>query len=157
MKLIGNIVWFILGGWLVFIGYTLAAIVFFPIFIPLFRLARFAAWPFGRQVISRSRLARYREVSRKALPISRAEQAAATLGTGLNILWILTFGWILALIHLLSSIANLMLFWLIVTIPNIVAHWKLMRVAVAPFNLVVIPSEIAEEIELTLEKERLGL
>lgn len=69
----------------------------------------------------------------------------------------LTFGWILALAHILSSIANILLFWLIITIPNIAAHWKLMPVAFAPFNKVVVPSEIAAEIRALNAKQKLGI
>ena len=48
MALLGNIIWFILGGWFLFILYAIAAVIFFPMFLPLFRIAKYAAFPFGR-------------------------------------------------------------------------------------------------------------
>ena len=61
MRLLGNIIWFFLGGWLIFLLYVIAAIVFFPMFIPLFRLAVFAVWPFGRAAITKAELNQYRQ------------------------------------------------------------------------------------------------
>jgi uncharacterized membrane protein YccF (DUF307 family) len=75
----------------------------------------------------------------------------------LNVLWMLTFGWALALVHLLASFANLCLFFLIVTIPNIGGHWKLIRVAFLPFNKVIVPSRVAQDIREDLARSRLGL
>jgi uncharacterized membrane protein YccF (DUF307 family) len=69
----------------------------------------------------------------------------------------LTFGWALALVHLLASFANLCLFFLIVTIPNIGGHWKLIRVAFLPFNKVIVPSRVAQDIREDLARSRLGL
>ena len=153
MRLLGNIIWFILGGWLLFLGYLLAAIIFFPMFIPLFRLATYSLWPFGKDVVSHGQLNKYRELT--ASPAE--EEALTTLGGALNIIWVLTFGWILALFHLAASIGNLMLFFLIVTIPNIAGHWKMITVALMPFNKAIVPQLLADEIEATIAKSKLKL
>ncbi|MBT7397985.1 MAG: hypothetical protein HN775_02180, partial [Hellea sp.] len=108
MALLGNIIWFLLGGWLLFILYSISAIIFFPVFLPLFRIAVYAAFPFGRSVISKKKLDKYRELNGN----DTENSAMTTIAGFLNVLWIITFGWILALSHLLASIANLFLFFL---------------------------------------------
>ena len=157
MKLLGNIIWFLLGGWLLFLLYALAAILFFPMFLPLWRLALYSAWPFGRDVISQNKLIAYREQSGKAVETSSTVSAVRNVSGILNVIWMLTFGWFLALLHLFASIFNLACFFLIVTIPNISGHWKLIPVAFMPFNRVIMPAEIVKEInqELTRAKHNL--
>ena len=155
MKLLGNIVWFLLGGWLVFLVYAVGALFFFPMFVPLFRLALYSAWPFGKTAVSKTLLKRYRETTGKAADLSRTEVVLQGTSSVLNVLWLLTFGWVLALLHLLSAIANLMLFWLVVTIPNIAGHWKLIETAFMPFNKVIIPSELAEKIRIVLAEKKI--
>ncbi|MDG1522155.1 MAG: YccF domain-containing protein [Hellea sp.] len=153
MALLGNIIWFILGGWLLFILYSISAIIFFPVFLPLFRIAVYAAFPFGKSVISKRKLDKYRELNG-----NDTENSAMTTVAGfLNVLWIITFGWILALSHLLASIANLFLFFLIITIPNITGHWKMIRIAFMPFNTVIIPKNLANEIDTALAKGKFNL
>ena len=83
------------------------------------------------------------------------ETASSSIGTVLNVLWMVTFGWVLALLHLFSSIANLGLIFLIVTIPNIGGHWKMMKIAFMPFNTILVSSELAGEIRKELEKAKL--
>jgi uncharacterized membrane protein YccF (DUF307 family) len=68
-----------------------------------------------------------------------------------------TFGWILALTHLACSFFNLLFFWTIVAIPNIGGHWKLIRVAFLPFNKVIVPSGVAQEIKDGIAKAKLGI
>jgi len=107
MAFLGNIIWFILGGWLLFILYSIAAVIFFPMFLPLFRIAKYSAFPFGRTVISKRKLDKYRELNGNDTESS----TMTTIAGILNIVWVITFGWILALSHLLASIANLFLFF----------------------------------------------
>jgi len=157
MALLGNIIWFFLGGWALFLGYALGAILFFPMFIPLFRLALYALWPFGRDVVTRAQLDRYRQIKGGGGDGSAVDTTLKNVSAVLNVLWMLTFGWFLALVHLAASFANLCLFFLIVTIPNIGGHWKLIRVAFLPFNKVIVPASLAQEIRDGLAKARLGL
>jgi uncharacterized membrane protein YccF (DUF307 family) len=157
MRLLGNIMWFILGGWLLFLTYAVAAIIFFPVFIPIFRIARHALWPFGRDLVTQSQLIKYREIK----SIESKEQFVGTttrkISGLLNILWLVTFGWILALVHFCSAMLNLFLFFFIVTIPNISGHWKLIRVAFMPFNKVIVPQSVADEIKTELVKNKLNI
>lgn len=62
MALLGNIIWVLFGGWLLFLVYTLAAVVFFPFFLPIFRMARYALWPYGRGIVTQNQLKKYREI-----------------------------------------------------------------------------------------------
>ena len=56
MKLIGNIFWLILGGFLIALVYYLigllmcATVVGIPFGVQLFKLGTFSLWPFGREV-----------------------------------------------------------------------------------------------------------
>ncbi len=58
MKTIGNILWFVLSGLWLAIGFFLAGLVCcitiigIPFGIQAFKLAGFALWPFGRAVVS---------------------------------------------------------------------------------------------------------
>ncbi|NDY84166.1 hypothetical protein G3I67_13100 [Orrella sp. NBD-18] len=157
MALLGNICWFIFGGWLTFLLYTLAAIIFFPMFIPLFRLARYSAWPFGRTIVTQAELQKYRKISGAGHKTSITEQTFRITSGFLNIVWMFTFGWILALVHFVSAVINLAFFWMIFTIPNISGNWKLMSVALMPFNKVIVPSEIAKEIRIAISRNQLNI
>jgi uncharacterized membrane protein YccF (DUF307 family) len=157
MRLLGNIIWFFLGGWLLFIVYAISALLFFPMFIPLFRLALYALWPFGRDVVTRAQLDQYRQAKNVGADTSTTEEVFNNISGLLNVLWMFTFGWILALCHLTCSFINLLLFWTIVAIPNIGGHWKLIRVAFLPFNKVIVPSNVAQEITDGIAKAKLGI
>jgi len=157
MRLLGNIIWFITGGWLLFLVYLFAAILFFPMFLPLLRVARYALWPFGQDVVTQDELDEYRTLRQGVQSDSGLTAAGNALGGLGNLLWMLTFGWVIALIHLLAVIVNLGLIWLIVTIPNIGGNWKLMGVAFRPFNKVIVPAALAQEIRENLARSRLGI
>lgn len=157
MAFLGNIFWFVLGGWLLFIFYTLAAIVFFPVFVPLWRLAIYSAWPMGRSVISQSKLTKYKEITGKSIELGEVESKIKGFSSILNVLWLLTFGWVLALIHFFSALFNLVFFFLIFTIPNIMGNWKLMGVALMPFNKKIVPNTVLKEITDTIAKDKLGI
>jgi uncharacterized membrane protein YccF (DUF307 family) len=78
-------------------------------------------------------------------------------GSILNIFWLLTFGLALAVFHLLGALINLGLIFLIVTIPNIGGNLKLISVALIPFDKVIVPEKVAEEIREGVAKSRLGI
>ena len=86
MRLILNVIWFVLCGLWMALGYLLAALICFiliitiPFGIASLRIGRFALWPFGKTVVER-----------------RDAGAASVIG---NVLWILLCGWWLALGHL---------------------------------------------------------
>lgn len=157
MALLGNILWLVLGGWIAFLFYLLGAILFFPLFIPLFRLAVYAAWPFGRTVVTQAQLEKYRELTGANPNVSGVTRGLRTASGILNVVWMLTFGWLLALVHLGGAIINVFLFWMIVTIPNIGGHWKLIPVAFMPFNKVIVPATLGQAINDRLVRDKLGI
>lgn len=176
MRLLGNFIWFVSGGWLLFLIYAIGAVMFFPVFFPLFRLAKYSAWPFGRSVVSRSQLEEYKKTKVQENGDSASESSAVALAKGsadiaaaagkasmrmtgsiLNVLWLLTFGLALAVFHLVGAVINLCLIFLIVTIPNIGGNLKLIPVALMPFDKVIVPEKVAEEIREGLAKSRLGI
>lgn len=157
MALIGNMIWFLLGGWALFIFYSIAAIIFFPIFLPVFRIAVYSLFPFGKKIISKSKLNKFRELSGQPLN----ETIGIKIGGVLNLIWILTFGWFLALTHLLACLANLLFCLFVFTIPfalpNALGNWKMIRVAFMPLNTVIVPNDLAEEIDKEVIKGKLKL
>jgi uncharacterized membrane protein YccF (DUF307 family) len=155
MKLLANIVWVLTGGWLIGLLYLLGSVVFFPLLPFLYPLIGYGFWPFGRKAVSKSRLENYQKAVGKVQDDSSG--AAKAVGSVANILWALTFGWVLAAAHIIGSIINLVFFWLIITIPNIVGHWKLIPTAFAPFRRVVISSSLSDEIDSVLEKQKHNL
>ena len=119
---VGNILWLVLGpgiAWFVFwclSGLILAlTVVGFPFAIASFRIAGFAAFPFGRRLVDA------RSVGEQRIP-----------GTALgNILWFLLAGFWLVLIHAIVGLAQ---FITIIGIPFALANWKLAKVSLAPLG-----------------------
>ncbi len=122
MTLILNLIWFIFGGglisWLlwVMVGCLLfITIVGIPFAYAAFRIAGFAAFPFG-----------------KALVDSREIGEDRIVGTGLaNFLWIIFAGIWLAISHIIAG-AGLCL--TIIGIPFGFAHFRLAMVCFAPLG-----------------------
>ena len=85
-----NIIWFIFSGLWLWLAYMLAGviccilIVTIPWGIASFRIANYAAWPFGREVD--------READLRAV--------CSLLG---NIIWFVVAGWWLALAHIATG------------------------------------------------------
>ncbi|BCJ45655.1 hypothetical protein GCM10010168_59240 [Actinoplanes ianthinogenes] len=120
-----NVLWFIFGGgFLLAIGYGIAAVICFiliitiPFGIAAGRLALYSMWPFGRTVVSRP---------------------GAGVGSGLaNILWVVLFGWWIALAHLTAGIA---LCITIIGIPFGIANFKLVPVAFWPLGREIVDAD----------------
>ena len=117
MRTILNVVWFVFSGLWLWLAYALAGviccllIVTIPWGIASFRMANYAAWPFGRDVV---------------------ERPSAGLGALLgNIVWLLVAGWWLALAHVATAIA---LCVTIIGIPMAVANLKLIPVSLMPLG-----------------------
>jgi uncharacterized membrane protein YccF (DUF307 family) len=122
MRTIGNVLWLVLAGLWLAIGYVIAGIlamvliVTIPFGIAAFRLAGFVLWPFGRTTTWR-----------------RDAGVWSVVG---NVLWVILFGWELALIHLL---AGLLLMVTIIGIPFGVACWKMIPLSLLPLGRQVVP------------------
>ena len=126
MRLLLNIIWFVLAGLWLAIGYALAALVCFiliitiPFGVAALRIGVFALWPFGRTVVRRADAG-----------------AGSTIG---NIIWFVLCGWWLALAHLITGVA---LCLTIIGIPLGLANFKLIPVSLTPFGRDIVPVEQA--------------
>ena len=126
MKTLLNLIWLVLAGFWMAIGYLFAGIVCcilivtIPFGIASFRMANYALWPFGRTVIRRP-----------------TAGAGSTIG---NIIWILVAGIWLAIGHLLSAVAC---FVTIIGIPFAIQHLKLAGIALAPIGKTIVDKEVA--------------
>jgi uncharacterized membrane protein YccF (DUF307 family) len=117
MRLLANIIWFVLAGFWLFIGYAFAALVCFVLIITIpfgvaaLRIAFFAVWPFGRAVVRQPN-----------------KGVGSTLG---NVLWFVLCGWWLAVLHVITGVA---LCLTIIGIPLGIANFKLINVSMLPFG-----------------------
>jgi uncharacterized membrane protein YccF (DUF307 family) len=125
VRLILNIIWFVLAGLWMAIGYALAALICFilivtiPFGIAAMRIAVFALWPFGKTVVRRS-------------------DAGIASGIG-NVLWFVLCGWWLALAHLISGVA---LCLTIIGIPLGLANFKLIPVSLMPLGREIVDADL---------------
>jgi uncharacterized membrane protein YccF (DUF307 family) len=123
MKTLLNLIWLVLAGFWLAVGYAVAGIiccvliVTIPFGIASFRIAGYTLWPFGRTVVDKP-----------------GASAGALLG---NIIWIIFAGWWLALGHLTTGIA---LCLTIIGIPLGVANFKLIPVSLLPLGKEIVPS-----------------
>lgn len=90
MKTIGNILWLVLAGLWQAIGFAAAGvlccitIIGIPFGIQAFKLAGFALWPFGRQVVR--------------------DSSGGVLEVVFNVIWLVLVGWGLFLASLASAV-----------------------------------------------------
>lgn len=132
MVFVGNLLWFIFGGgifaclfWLLFGLILCITVIGIPFGIASFRIASFAAFPFGKELIDARKLGEKRIVT-----------------TGLaNFLWIILAGLWLAISH---ALAGLFLCITIIGIPFGLAHFKLAQVSFAPLGKRIASKHLAE-------------
>ena len=121
MKFLGNILWLILGGFLVAVFYFIVGlllcitIVGIPFGVQLFKLGGYALWPFGREMVFRP-------------------NEPGCLSLVMNVIWILLGWWEIAIIH---GVFGLICCVTIVGIPWGVQHFKMAIGALFPFGKVV--------------------
>jgi uncharacterized membrane protein YccF (DUF307 family) len=127
MKLLLNILWFVLGGWISMLAWALAGVVLAVTIVGLpwtaaaFRIAGFSAAPFGRHM-----------VPRQAAGETGGSQAVDGL---LNIIWFVLAGWWLALQHLVLAF---LLACTVIGIPFAMQHLKLAMLSLAPVGARVV-------------------
>src|SRR5690606_18183670 len=57
LRIAGNVIWFLLGGWCIALLWLLGAVLFalsivgLPLTIAALQMARLSAWPFGKDVV----------------------------------------------------------------------------------------------------------
>jgi uncharacterized membrane protein YccF (DUF307 family) len=122
-----NIIWFVLAGLWIAIGYAIAALLMFiliitiPFGVAALRIGIFALWPFGKTVV-------------------RREDAGAGSAIG-NVLWFVLAGWWLILLHIVTGV---LLCLTIIGIPLGLANFKLIPVTFRPFGRDIVSIEEAE-------------
>ncbi len=123
MRTVLNLLWFVLSGLWLAIGYALAGIVLcllvvtIPFGLACFRLAAFVLWPFGRAVVRN--------------PDAGAPSAVA------NVLWFILAGLWMALSHVILGV---LLCVTIIGIPLGLGNFKLAAVAIAPLGKEIVPT-----------------
>jgi len=136
MRTIGNVIWFLLGGVWMGLGWWLAGVVMAISIIGIpwarscFVIGSFCFFPFGQEAIDRAELT------------GRGDLGTGTLGTIGNVIWFVFAGLWLALGHLTAAIVN---FATIIGIPFGIQHLKLAWCALAPIGKTVVPYEVAAE------------
>jgi uncharacterized membrane protein YccF (DUF307 family) len=124
MKTILNIIWLVLCGLWMFLGYVFAGVLLcitvigIPFGIAAFRIGIYALWPFGYTVVER----------RDAGP-------ASCVG---NVLWLILAGWWLAMGHIITGV---LLCVTIIGIPFGIANFKLIPLSLMPLGKEIVPTD----------------
>ena len=124
MRTVLNVLWLVLSGLWLAIGYAVAGLVLcvliitIPFGIAAFRLAAFTLWPFGRAVV-------------------RKPDAGAASSVG-NVIWFVLAGLWMALAHLFTGIV---LCVTIIGIPLGLGNFKLIPVSIAPLGKDIVSAD----------------
>ncbi|WP_026181740.1 YccF domain-containing protein [Alloscardovia criceti] len=119
MRLLGNILWIIFGGFWIALGWLIAGLVLcvtiigIPLGVQCFKMAELTLTPFGKQIV----------------------YTGGGLSFLANIIWAVVFGWVLAVGYFIAGIANCIT---IIGIPFGLQSFKMMRLAFAPFGASVV-------------------
>jgi len=124
VKTLLNLIWLVLAGFWLALGYVFAGIlcciliITIPFGIASFRMASYALWPFGRTVVDKP-----------------TAGAWSVIG---NVIWILVAGWWLALMHLITGLLEAIT---IIGIPLALANWKMVPISLVPLGKQIVPSD----------------
>lgn len=125
MRVLGNILWFIFGGVFIGLGHILGGIglcltvIGIPFGLQAFKLGVASFAPFGKEVVE-------------------CDRANSALRVIFNILWIILFGWEIAVAHVVLGV---LLALTLVGIPFALQHLKLVPLALLPFGRELRPVE----------------
>ena len=117
MRTLLNLIWLVLSGFWLFLGYVAAGVVLCILIITIpwgiasFRIAVYALWPFGRTIVDKP--------------------SSGTFSFIGNVIWVILAGWWLALAHIVSGIA---LCVTIIGIPLGIADFKLVPISLMPLG-----------------------
>jgi uncharacterized membrane protein YccF (DUF307 family) len=127
MRTILNLIWLVLCGLWMAIGYAVAGLLCFLLFflvvtipfgIAAFRIASYVLWPFGRTITPR-----------------REFGVGSLIG---NVIWIVLFGWWLAIGHLVTGV---LLCLTVIGIPLGLANFKIIPISLMPLGVRIVPSD----------------
>ncbi|MDE9366190.1 YccF domain-containing protein [Luteipulveratus sp. YIM 133132] len=128
MRLLLNLIWFLLAGLWLAIGYALAGLIMciliitIPFGIASFRIASYVLWPFGRTIVDKP--------------------SAGAGAVVLNIVWFVLAGWWLALGHVVTAVLQAVT---IIGIPLAIANIKLIPVTVVPFGKDIVTTDAVRQ------------
>lgn len=140
MRFLGNIIWFVFGGWYTALFWLLGSAVFAAsvVGLPLTRagleMAKMSAWPFGKDVIH------VRELDGKEL--STVTAATGTIGFIFNVIWAVTFGLVLFGSYIIAGVLTCLT---IIGIPFGLQAFKLAGISFWPIGRRVVSKELARE------------
>ncbi|MCB0497184.1 MAG: YccF domain-containing protein [Cyclobacteriaceae bacterium] len=119
METIGNVLWMILGGFIIFILYLLGSLILIitiigiPFGVETLKMAGLALMPFGREPV-------------------QGERAGGCLYIIMNVIWLLFAGIEIAIVHLVLAL----LFGItIIGLPFAKQHVKMAYIALVPFGM----------------------
>ena len=152
MGVIGNFLWFVLGGAMMGLGWWLVGLLAFISIVGIpwgkacFVIGQFAFFPFGKEAVSRKDLSRQDDIG------------TGVLGLVGNVIWFVLAGVWLAIGHVLSAVAC---FVTIIGIPFGIQHLKLAIIALAPIGKTIVDKEMAaavrgEDTQGALSRHREG-
>ena len=134
MSTLGNVLWFILGGALMGLGWWLVGLLAFVSIVGIpwgkacFVIGQFAFVPFGKEAVNREDLSGRQDIGTGALGL---------LG---NVVWFILAGVWLAIGHMISAAAC---FVTIIGIPFGIQHVKLALIALAPIGKTIVDKQLA--------------
>ena len=126
LRAILNVIWLVFCGLWMAIAYVLAGLVAFVLIITIpfgiasFRIAGYVLWPFGRTIERRP-----------------GAGVASMIG---NVIWIVLFGWWLAIGHLVAGVA---LCLTIIGFPLGLASFKIIPITLLPLGVRIVPVDRA--------------
>jgi uncharacterized membrane protein YccF (DUF307 family) len=122
MNTVGNLLWIILGGFLIFLFYVVGSILLMitivgiPFGIQTLKMANLALFPFGREAVP-------------------SQRASGCLSIIMNIIWILVVGIGIAVTHLVLA---LLFAITIIGLPFAMQHLKMAYLAIMPFGMDIV-------------------
>ena len=123
MKILGNIIWLVFGGFAIALEYFAASIALMitiigiPFGLQTIKLGILALWPFGSDVV-------------------QTEQPSGCLSQVMNIIWFFVGGFWIMLTHIAFG---LLFFITIIGIPWGKQHFKMAGLALTPFGRTIKP------------------
>ena len=111
MKFLGNVIWFVLGGFIIALIYYLVGLLMcitvigIPFGVQLFKLGTYSLWPFGHEMVYRP-------------------NEPGCLSTIMNLIWLLLGWWEIAVIHGVCGVG----------IPWGLQHFKMAVNSIFPFG-----------------------
>ncbi len=151
MRFAGNVIWFVFGGAVISLIWLFGALLFalsiigLPVTRAAIEMAKISAFPFGRDVVH------IRELDAKDL--SATSSATGILGFIANVIWVITFGWVLFLSYLLAGILNC---FTLIGIPFGIQAFKLAGISFWPVGRRVVSTELASAARQANAQAELG-